>query len=106
MTIIYAATPLEVLFTVPIYIAVRFLPDDRVRRMKGCIVAFLIWLFVTMMGLMPPFTYMFPGTIELFIIVLVVMLTDIGLQFRNLKKEAENVQIQEEKIVAGDVRCA
>ncbi|MHA2208364.1 MAG: hypothetical protein ACXABV_04275 [Candidatus Thorarchaeota archaeon] len=105
--LISVATPLEVLFTVPIYIAARFLPDDRGRRMNGCIVAFLIWLFVTMGALMPFFAVKLPGTIELFIIVLFVMLTDIGFQFRTLKKEAKFVQIQEERFaVAGDVRLA
>ncbi|MHA2141206.1 MAG: hypothetical protein ACXADC_01955 [Candidatus Thorarchaeota archaeon] len=87
MTIINLATPLEVLFTVPIYIVVRFLPANKGKRMKGCVMAFLIWLFVTM-GFLPFATIALPGTIELFSIILLIMLTDIGMQYRALTEES------------------
>ncbi|MFW9889603.1 MAG: hypothetical protein ACFFER_15550 [Candidatus Thorarchaeota archaeon] len=88
MTIIFGASPLDILLTVPIYIAVRFLPDNKRRRIKGCIVAFLIWLFVSMGIFNPRITVISPGTIELFIIILLMMLADIGMQFRSLTEES------------------
>jgi hypothetical protein len=88
LTIIFGASPLDVLFAVPIYIAARFLPANKGRRIKGCIVAFLIWLFVTIGIFNPRITVISPGTIELFIIIFLMMLTDIGMQFRTLTEES------------------
>jgi hypothetical protein len=89
LTIISVATPLEVLITVPIYLAARVLPDEKRRRLQGCFVAFLIWLGVTMGTLIPAFAFgHFPlqGTIELFMMIFLIMIADIGYQFRTIKR--------------------
>ncbi|MHA2378063.1 MAG: hypothetical protein ACXADO_05560 [Candidatus Thorarchaeota archaeon] len=71
------------LVAVPIYIVARLAIKNRATRTTGCLAAFTVYVVITM-GFFVPSAYLLPGTIELFTLVALVMLADIGLQVRTL----------------------
>lgn len=80
---IVVALPVVSLVAVPIYIVVRLAIKNRATHTTGCLAAFSVYVLLTT-GLFVPGAYLLPGTIELFILIALVMLADIGLQVRAL----------------------
>ena len=79
MKAIAVTFPLVNLVAVPIYIVARLAINNRATRTTGCLAAFAVYVLLTT-GLFVPGAYLLPGTIELFILIALVMLADIGLQ--------------------------
>jgi hypothetical protein len=73
------------LVVVPIYIVTRLAIKNRATHTTGCLAAFAIYLLLTV-GFFDPDAYLLPGTVELFILIALVMLADIGSQVRTLDR--------------------